>query len=140
MSAQSLVQTPETAPARVKGVVLKLELVLELLRTHHPAYFRKPVPVSISKLTFMFPGLHKLIPDFPCLSNADTYQFPIDRPCSPQLITLPRSRCHSFSSDSLSSPNTWLGPACLIYHLWSCQRVWSLPGPCHGRCYIFFQG
>ena len=44
--------------------------LLELLHeTRHPAYFRNPVPVSPSKLRFIF--LHKLIVELPvCLSNA----------------------------------------------------------------------
>lgn len=41
----------------------------------------------------------------------------------PPLITLLRYQCHSLSSDSRSSLNTWLWPACLVYHLPSCQRV-----------------
>jgi farnesyl diphosphate synthase len=55
--------------------------LLELLHeTRHPAYFRNPVPVSTSKLRFMF--LHKLMPDCPCVfltRGKHIYQFPIDQ-------------------------------------------------------------
>jgi hypothetical protein len=51
--------------------------LLELLHeTRHPAYFRNPVPVSTSKLRFMF--LQKLMPGLlACLFDAGTAHLPI---------------------------------------------------------------